>query len=222
MEALGRLAGGVAHDFNNVLTVILGGLHIARDALAGDERASRPIESARDAAKSARQLIEQLLAFGRRQEVKPRLLDWNHVIEEQSEMMRRLLGSRMTVETQLEPGLESVMLDPGQASQIIINLVVNARDATEGKGTIRITTQGRRLEQERWVCLSVADDGKGMDEETCARVFEPFFTTKEEGTGLGLSTVYGIVEQNGGRIDVESSPGRGTAFQVDFPGVQTP
>jgi polar amino acid transport system substrate-binding protein len=222
MEALGRLAGGVAHDFNNMLTVIFGGLHIARDALAGDERARKPIESAREAAKLARQLIEQLLTFGRRQEVKPRPLDWNLVIEEQSEMMQRLLGSRMTVETQLEPGLESVMLDPGQASQIIINMVVNARDATEGKGTIRITTQGRRSEQGCWVRLSVADDGKGMDEETRARVFEPFFTTKGEGTGLGLSIVYGIVEQNGGRIDVESSPSRGTVFHVDFPGVQTP
>jgi len=219
MDALGRLAGGVAHDFNNMLTVILGGLQIARDALAGDEMASRRIESARDAARLARQLIDQLLAFGRRQEVKPRPLDWNRVIEEQSEMIRRLLGSRMTVETQLEPGLEPVMLDPGQASQIIINLVVNARDATEGKGTIRITTRGRRSEQERWVRVSVADDGKGMDEETRTRIFEPFFTTKKEGTGLGLSTVYGIVEQNGGHIEVESSPGRGAVFHVDFPGV---
>jgi len=217
MEALGRLAGGVAHDFNNVLTVILGGLHVARDALAGDERARKPIESARDAARSARQLTEQLLAFGRRQEVKPRPLDWNRVIEEQSEMTRRLLGSRMTVETQLEPGLEPVLLDPGQASQIILNMVVNARDATEGKGTIRITTQGRWSDQERWVRLSVVDDGRGMDEETRTRVFEPFFTTKGEGTGLGLSTVYGIVEQNGGRIEVESSPGRGAVFLVDFP-----
>ena len=222
MEALGRLAGGVAHDFNNLLTVILGGLHIAWDALAGDESARKPIESARYAARSAGELIEQLLTFGRRQEVQPRPLDWNRVIEEQSDMIQRLLGSRMTVETQLEPGLEPVLLDPGQASQIIINIVVNARDATEGKGTIRVTTQGHRSGQERWVRLSVADDGKGMDEETCARVFEPFFTTKGEGTGLGLSTVYGIVEQNGGRIDVESSPSRGTVFHVVFPGVQTP
>jgi len=110
-----------------------------------------------------------------------------------------------------------VLLDPSQASQIIINFVVNARDATDGKGTIRITTQGRWSGQERWVRLSVADDGKGMDEETRARVFEPFFTTKGEGTGLGLSTVYGIVEQNGGRIAVESSRGQGTVFHVDLP-----
>jgi polar amino acid transport system substrate-binding protein len=219
MEALGRLAAGVAHDFNNMLTLILGGLHIARDALAGDESASRTIESARDAARSAGQLVEQLLAFGRRQEVKPQRLDWNRVIEEQREIIRRVLGSRITLETQLEPDLEPVMLDPGQASQIIINMVVNARDATEGNGTIRITTRGRGSEDKRWVRLSVFDDGKGMGEETRTRVFEPFFTTKENGTGLGLSTMYGIVEQNGGHIEVESSPGRGAVFHVDLPGV---
>ena len=225
MEAVGRLAGGVAHDFNNLLTVIFGYAAMLRDCQADDEAASN-LEEIEKAAARAAALTNKLLAFSRKQVLQPRLIDLNWVVVGMRELLRRLIGEGILMDTVLGSGLGRIKADPNQVEQVIMNLAVNARDAMPTGG--RLTIQTRRadlsaplqsLQPGAYVLLTVADSGRGMDEKTAARVFEPFFTTKElgRGTGLGLSMVYGIVEQSGGLIRVESAPDEGATFYVYLP-----
>ena len=235
MEAVGRLAGGVAHDFNNLLTAIMG----YSDLLLGDTThnpatASR-LRGIQSAAERAAALTSQLLAFSHKQLLQPRVLDLNAVVGDMKEMLGRMLGEDIVLELELAPRLGHVMADPGQAQQIIINLVVNARDAMPHGGRLTIATSGLDETEEcgrepmvvrsgPGVVLTVTDTGVGMDAETQSRLFEPFFTTKEpgEGTGLGLSSVYGIVEQSGGDICVDSEPDHGTTFRIWLPRTDAP
>ena len=214
MDAIGRLAGGVAHDFNNLLLAINGYSELLEDAL-GDERQRRYAGEIRAAGARAAELTHQLLAFSRRQVLQPRVLDLNDTVREFDGMLRRVIGEGVRVVLDLEPSLRPVSADPGQIGQVLVNLAVNGRDAMGGSGTLRVTTRN----DGDCVVLEVADNGVGMDEETRARVFEPFFTTKPvgEGTGLGLSTVYGIVAQSGGSISVRSAPGLGATFKIRLP-----
>ena len=229
LEAVGRLAGGVAHDFNNLLTVIgahatflLQGLSV-NNPLLGDARA---IQSAGERAAA---LTRQLLAFSRKQMLRPSLTDLNSVVDEANRMIARLVGEDVEIALALTPDLPPVMIDAGQIEQVLMNLVINARDAMPTGGRIAVATRYAEVRDEtcgreivppgRYVILSVADSGVGMTAETQARIFEPFFTTKEigKGTGLGLATVYGIVKQSAGYILLESEEGRGTTFEVYFP-----
>jgi two-component system, cell cycle sensor histidine kinase and response regulator CckA len=225
MEAVGLLAGGVAHDFNNLLTVIAGYV----TALLGDGATSAAMKDDLSqigkAAEQAATLTRQLLAFSRRQVLKPEVLDLNVIIADLGKMLRRLLGEDIQLRVRLSARPALIKADPGQIEQVIVNLVVNARDAVESGGLIAIESShvelsepGRDISRSS-VMLSVRDTGQGMDEETRARVFEPFFTTKERGrgTGLGLATVYGIVQQSGGTISVQSEPGFGSTFKVYLP-----
>jgi signal transduction histidine kinase/CheY-like chemotaxis protein len=214
MEAIGRLAGGVAHDFNNLLLAINGYAELLSAALT-DVRQQRFANEIRAAGERAAGLTSQLLAFSRRQVLEPRVLDLNEAVTEVESMLRRLIGEGVRVRLELAPGLRHIEADPNQIGQVLLNLAVNARDAMSGSGTLRISTRN----DDGCVVLEVADTGIGMDEETQARIFDPFFTTKEigHGTGLGLSTVYGIVTQSGGSISLRSSPGRGATFVLRFP-----
>ena len=225
MEAVGRLAGGVAHDFNNLLTVIFGYAAMLRDCQPDEEAASN-LEEIEKAAARAAALTHKLLAFSRKQVLQPRLIDLNWVVVGMRELLRRLIGESILLDTVLGSGLGRIKADPNQVEQVIMNLAVNARDAMPTGG--RLTIQTRRaelsaplqsLQPGAYVLLTVADTGRGMDEKTAARIFEPFFTTKEigRGTGLGLSMVYGIVEQSGGLIRVDSAPGEGSTFYVYLP-----
>ncbi|HEY8312402.1 MAG TPA: ATP-binding protein, partial [Gemmatimonadaceae bacterium] len=227
MEAVGRLAGGIAHDFNNLLTVIGASsdflLHDLRDhptSLSAD------VKEIKAATSRAASLTRQLLAFSRRQLVQPQLLDLNAVVREMETMLRRLIGEDTRLITEYADDVGMVKLDRGQLEQVVVNLVVNARDAMPGGGTVRLSTGIERSEPDdpsltaaECVTLGVADSGVGIDEQAKARIFEPFFTTKEKGkgTGLGLSTVYGIVKASGGDIVVESKVGSGTEFRLKFP-----
>jgi PAS domain S-box-containing protein len=215
MDAVGRLAGGVAHDFNNVLNVIMGyGDLLLRDPAVDASRRAR-VEQIRKAADRAASLTRQLLAFSRKQVVQRRPLDLNVVVGEMEKMLRRLIGEDVALVFQPHPNLGRVRADVGQIEQVLMNLVVNARDAMPEGGTITVETWS----DERSVLLAVADTGYGMTDDVRARIFEPFFTTKPpgNGTGLGLSTVYAIVEQSGGRIEVESKPGKGSTFRIHLP-----
>jgi signal transduction histidine kinase/ActR/RegA family two-component response regulator len=225
MEAVGRLAGGVAHDFNNLLTVIVGYAALLRECQPDDEAVSN-LEEIEKAAARAAALTHRLLAFSRKQVLQPRLIDLNWVVVGMRELLRRLIGESIFLDTVLGSGLGRIKADPNQVEQVIMNLAVNARDAMPIGG--RLTIQTRRaelsaplqsLQPGAYVLLTVADTGRGMDEKTAARIFEPFFTTKEigRGTGLGLSMVYGIVEQSGGLIRVDSAPGEGATFSVYLP-----
>jgi len=231
LEAVGRLAGGVAHDFNNMLTAIKSYSELLRDALeVGDERRS-DAEEITKAADRAAVLTRQLLAFGRRQILEPHVLDVNRTVSEVQQMLRRLLVGDVVFVTDLSPDLWTVMADAGQLEQVLINLVVNSRDAMPDGGTLTIRTENAEVRQTRagggpdtmppgcYVRLSVSDTGMGIDAETRGRIFEPFFTTKEsgKGTGLGLATVYGIVRQSSGYVEVESTIGEGTTFSVYLP-----
>jgi len=218
MEAIGQLAGGVAHDFNNLLTAMIGYTElILEGAPPGD-----PIrDDAREllaAARRAADLTRQLLAFGRKQILLPRVVSLNEIVAGLERMLRRLIAENIALETDLAPDLWPVLADPGQIEQVIVNLAVNARDAMARGGTLRIGTRNLPGEAGR-VEICVADTGVGMDADTQARVFEPFFTTKDagKGTGLGLATVYGIVRQSGGEISVESEKGKGTTFRIALP-----
>jgi signal transduction histidine kinase len=219
MEALGRLAAGVAHDFNNLLAVVLGNTALARDRAASDIPVEARLERIHSAGESGVRLIEQLLTFSRRQTIEPRDLSWNEVVRDSREMLERPLTRSITVHTHLAEDLLAVRLDPSQALQVLMNLLLNARDAIPSTGNVWIETANVREPDGDFVRLSVRDDGVGMEKETCEHVFEPFYTTKAEGegTGLGLATVYGIVEQSGGRINVESQPGEGTRFDILLP-----
>jgi PAS domain S-box-containing protein len=230
MEAVGRLAGGIAHDFNNLLTAIQGYSELALGRLETDDPQRRDIEEIRRAAERAASLTRQLLAFGRRQMLQPKVIDLNAVVADMESMLRRLIGEDVELSTDLEPNLGSVRADPGQIEQVLMNLAVNARDAMPGGGCLTISTRNGEVAvgttRERvvikpgpYVVLSVADTGHGMSTEVRERIFEPFFTTKEagRGTGLGLATVYGIVKQSGGYIWVDSAPGAGSAFHIYLP-----
>ncbi|HLI82798.1 MAG TPA: PAS domain S-box protein [Bryobacteraceae bacterium] len=234
MESIGRLAGGVAHDFNNLLTVISGYGDMLMKSLAPSDPRRRYVEGIHKAAESASSLTQQLLAFGRKQIIQPRALDLNGLIADTSELLRRLLGEDIELMTMLDPAVGRVVMDPEQTIHVLMNLAANARDAMPEGGSLMLRTSNVAAAEipaaaplpNEAVRLSVVDTGCGMDEETRQHIFEPFFTTKEKGrgTGLGLSTVYGIVRQSGGWIEVHSDPGQGTAFHLYFPraGAATP
>jgi two-component system cell cycle sensor histidine kinase/response regulator CckA len=229
MEAVGRLAGGVAHDFNNVLTVILNTCEfLLFDSPPGEERAgTAEVTGIKRAAERAGALTRQLLAFSRRQVLTPKVLDLNVLVRDMTAMLTRLIGEDVAVSLVLAPELGLVRADPGQLEQLVMNLAVNARDAMPRGGTLTIETREisigvasrSPLPPGRYAELLVSDDGIGMEEETLRHVFEPFFTTKKpgEGTGLGLATAYGIARQSGGDITVTSAPGKGTTFRVLLP-----
>jgi PAS domain S-box-containing protein len=230
LEALGRLASGVAHDFNNLVTVISGFSELLLMQLAPTDSRRSLVEEIARAGERASALTRQLLVFSRQQVVTPRELNLNDIVAEVEKMLRRLIGENIEFTTVLDPGLEQVESDAGQIEQVIVNLVVNARDAMPDGGKLRIETANVQLDSAharahpmartgQHVVLVVSDTGIGMDAQTRSQVFEPFFTTKplDKGTGLGLSTVHGIVKQWGGHITVDSELGQGTTFRVYFP-----
>jgi two-component system cell cycle sensor histidine kinase/response regulator CckA len=230
MEAVGRLAGGVAHDFNNMLTVIMGHTELALKNVAPLDPLHADLQEIDQAARRSADLTRQLLAFARKQTIAPRVLNLNDTVSGMLKILRRLIGE--DIDLAWRPGAElwPVKIDPSQIDQILANLCVNARDAITGVGKVTIETGNITLDEAYcadhagfvpgdYVLLAVSDDGCGMDEETQAHLFEPFFTTKGmgKGTGLGLATVYGIVKQNNGFIYVYSEPGQGTTFKIYFP-----
>ena len=229
LEAVGRLAGGVAHDFNNVLTAIFGYSDLLMEQLTLDDTRRADVQEIRRSAERAAALTRQLLAFSRKQVMQPRLLQLNEVIVNVQSLLSRLVGEDIQVQLALEPSLASVMADPGQIEQVLMNLAANARDAMLEGGRITISTANVDVDAERpdrpglkpgsYACLSVEDSGDGIPEHIRANIFEPFFTTKEQGkgTGLGLATVYGVVKQSGGGIYVDSQEGQGTTFHIYLP-----
>jgi PAS domain S-box-containing protein len=235
MEAIGRLAGGVAHDFNNLITVVMGHAELLLLDVPPDHPHRWELEEIRAAARRAAGLTQQLLAFSRRQVLQPRVVDLNELVTGMSTMLRRLMGEDIELRTVAGTRLGPVHADPGQLEQVLMNLVVNARDAMPLGGIVTIETanvdvddprarptQGHyRLPAGSYVLLAVADSGEGVDAEVMAHLFEPFFTTKGpgKGTGLGLATVYGIVKQSEGHILVDSEPGQGATFRIYLPRV---
>jgi PAS domain S-box-containing protein len=219
MEAIGRLAGGVAHDFNNLLTVINGYADVLLDQVPTTAPEHADLSMIREAGDRAAALTAQLLAFSRRTIIAPTALNLNSVVDRIVKMCKRLIGENIALVTQLEPALSSAMADAGQIEQVVMNLVVNARDAMPRGGTLMIATSNVAALTGRYVCLTVSDTGEGMTDEIRARVFEPFFTTKPpgKGSGLGLATAYGIVEQANGQIRVDSTPGQGSSFRMILP-----
>jgi PAS domain S-box-containing protein len=219
MEAVGQLAGGVAHDFNNLLTVINGYADVLGDGLPPEDPMAGMVAEIRAAGTRAADLTRQLLAFSRKQILRPQLVHLGRLVENLRKMLARLIGEDIRLVTVIDPNLSVVRADPGQLEQILLNLVVNARDAMPRGGTLTIECRNVSEAISRSIRLSVSDTGVGMNEEVKARIFEPFFTTKApgKGTGLGLATVFGIVQQSGGRIQVQSRPGVGTTFQIDLP-----
>jgi len=232
MEAIGKLAGGIAHDFNNLLTVIKG--H-SSNLLERSQYDRNSVERISEAANRAAALTRQMLAFSRQQVLQPRIINLNDIVADMEKMLRRLIGEDVHLVTQTAMNLGSVKVDPTQVEQIIMNLVVNSRDAMPRGGQLTIETANVEVDQAyagqhdgllpgRYVMLAVTDSGTGMSPEIQAHIFEPFFTTKEvgKGTGLGLSMVYGIVKQSEGSIWVDSEPGKGTRFRVYLPMVDAP
>jgi two-component system, cell cycle sensor histidine kinase and response regulator CckA len=229
MEAIGQLAGGIAHDFNNLLSVINGHCELPEEHLARNERAHQNCEQIKKAGDRAACLTRQLLAFSRQQVLEPTVLNLNTVVLDLEKMLKRVIGEDVEFKTSLDSRLAAVKADRSQIEQVLMNLVVNARDAMPNGGRLVIQTSNvtvddefakeRGFQQRSYVRLSVVDDGIGMDPETQARIFEPFFTTKEvgKGTGLGLATVYGVITQSGGQIDVRSRLGQGTTFEIYLP-----
>ena len=230
MEAVGRLAGGVAHDFNNLLSVILGYTEITLAAGDLPRRVQENLEEVHEAGQRAAELTRQLLAFSRKQIIEPRVLDLGALVHDMEKMLRRVIGEDIRLTTRLAEKLGHVRADPGQIEQIVMNLVVNARDAMPGGGTLTLETADSEIDAAfvrenpgaragSYVLLEVRDTGTGIPHEIQGKIFEPFFTTKGEGkgTGLGLATVYGIVKQNGGYIRIESEPGQGTCVLVFLP-----
>jgi signal transduction histidine kinase len=232
LEAVGQLAGGVAHDFNNLLTAILGYSQLGLSQLVNNDPMRTNFEEIMKASGRAASLTRQLLAFSRKQVMQPRVLDLNSVVPEMEKMLRRMIGEDIQLQTELQADVGNVKADPGQMEQVLMNLVVNARDAMPGGGQITIETANVFLDENfarqhppvnpgPYVMLAVRDTGIGMNQDIQQHIFEPFFTTKEQGkgTGLGLSTVYGIVKQSGGYIWMNSEIGKGTAFKIYLPRV---
>ena len=236
MEAVGQLAGGIAHDFNNLLTAILGSTELLLADTPPDDPRREDVQEISRSAHRAAALVRQLLAYSRKQVLQPRRVDLNAIVRDMGAMLRRVVGEPIELRLDLDPGLGHVTADPGQLEQVIANLGVNARDAMPRGGTLTITTSnvtGRGVKAPAdeglpaagpLVSLAVTDTGIGMDDEVRGRLFEPFFTTKElgRGTGLGLATVYGIVRQSGGHIQVRSRPGEGSSFTVYLPRAEAP
>jgi signal transduction histidine kinase/ActR/RegA family two-component response regulator len=230
MEAVGRLAGGIAHDFNNLLTGILSYSDLILQELRPSDPIRADVEQIRDAGQRAAGLTRQLLAFSRRQLLQPKVVSLNATVSELEPMLERLLGTDVTLETELDPTLGNILADPAQVEQVLVNLVLNAREAMPGGGRLKLSTANVQLDSApsprddgsqsgAYVSITVSDTGIGMDPSTQARIFEPFFTTKpgSSGRGLGLSTVHGIVEQSGGHITVESAAGQGASFTIYLP-----
>jgi PAS domain S-box-containing protein len=234
METIGKLAGGVAHEFNNTLQVINTLSELSLLQLGEGSPVAGHLQQIRTSIKQSSAFVGQLLAFARKQPFNPEIIDFNTFMDENYLMLRKLVGETISLEWNRIELLWKVKLDPYQLNQVLINLVVNARDAINGNGLIRISAYNEKLtrpivygEQEcregEYFRLSVSDNGSGMNAETMSRIFEPFFTTKAKGkgTGLGLATVYGIVRQNGGFIFVDSTPGQGTTFRIYIPALNT-
>jgi PAS domain S-box-containing protein len=232
MQAIGTLAGGIAHDFNNLLVVIMAGSTVVGSALGPEHPLAGQVQAVIQASRRAAELTRQLLAFSRQQVMRPRIIDLNEVIAEVSQLVVRLIGEDVDLQTALAPGSVLTRADGGQIGQVVMNLCANARDAMPGGGTLRIETGYRTLRADdparpsdlapgRYATIEVLDTGAGIPPAIHARIFEPFFTTKAvgKGTGLGLSTVYGIVKQSGGDVAVSSEAGRGARFTVYLPGV---
>jgi hypothetical protein len=212
-EALGRLAAGVAHDFNNLLAVMLGAVELSVDAIPADDPLRDDLAAAATAARRGRSLTRQLLTFARREPSRPQPVDVNQLVRNMQELLRRVAGPRVQLDLALAPEPGVVVADPAQAEQALLNLVTNAREAMPGGGRVVIETA--RADGD--VRVTVRDTGVGIAPEVRPQLFEPFFTTKPEGTGLGLATVYGVVTGAGGRVEVESEPGRGAAFHLLLP-----
>jgi len=228
LESVGQLAGGIAHDFNNILGVIMNYAEFVADDLEPDAKAQEDVEEIRRAAERAAALTRQLLIFSRREVVKPEVLDLAAVVGDLENLLRRALGERVEMSVSLDDGLGAIEADPTQIEQVLVNLAVNARDAMPDGGRLLIEAENIELDEEyaymhpdteagHYVRVKVSDTGVGMDQETLDRIFEPFFTTKNDGTGLGLATVYGIVTGAGGRIDVYSEVGFGTTVKIHLP-----
>ena len=228
LESVGQLAGGIAHDFNNILGVIMNYAEFVADELPPDSKAQGDVEEIRRAAERAAALTRQLLIFSRREVVKPEVLYLRQVVGDLENLLRRALGERVELETRYGPERLPIEIDPGQLEQVLVNLAVNGRDAMPEGGRLVIEVELAELDEEytymhpgtepgRYVRLKVSDTGIGMDAATVDRIFEPFFTTKDDGTGLGLATVYGIVTGAGGRLDVYSEPGVGTTVKIHLP-----
>jgi len=230
LESIGRLAGGVAHDYNNMLGVIIGYSELALDKITSSDEVHSDLKEILNAAKRSANITKQLLAFARKQTISPEVIDLNATVDGMLKMVRYLIGEDVKLIWHPEQGLWKVRMDPSQVDQILANLCVNARDAIKGIGTIAIETsrisfsesdcaEHPYLRPGEFVLMTVSDDGCGMEKETISHIFEPFFTTKKmgQGTGLGLATVYGIVKQNNGMINVDSEPGNGTAFRIYIP-----
>jgi two-component system, cell cycle sensor histidine kinase and response regulator CckA len=229
-ETIGRLAGGIAHDFNNVIGAILGWAELGRRDAPPGSRLCDYLQKITDEANRAAALTSQLLSFARRQILQPKRIDLNMHVLQSTSLLRRVIGEHITVTVQAAPDLYAILADPSQIDQVLMNLCLNARDAMPNGGQLTIATNNVEIGEEycrhvryakpgSYVMLSVSDTGVGMNTETIEQIFEPFFTTKEmgKGTGLGLATVYGIVKQHGGFIDVQSEPAKGTTFDVYFP-----
>jgi PAS domain S-box-containing protein len=230
LEAVGKLSGGIAHDFNNILGVIIGYSEALQETIGVDDPMREAVDEIEKAGQRAAALTQQLLAFSRKQVLEPKILDLNSIVTDVEKMLRRLIGADVELEIISDPTLGKVKADRGQIEQVILNLAVNARDAMEQGGTLRIETRDADLDANdtkrlryvvpgHYVMLQVSDTGMGMSAEVQSHIFEPFYTTKEQGkgTGLGLATVYGVIKQSGGYIWLESEIGKGSTFQVYLP-----
>lgn len=230
MEAIGKLAGGVAHDFNNLLTAILGYSELMLVKMESENPYRESAKEIKKAGERAASLTQQLLAFSRKQMLKPKILDINNVVKGIENMLKRIIGENITFISDLADGIMHIKADPGQVEQIILNLSVNSGDAMQKGGELTIKTENKEIDAQycslipdsrpgRFVCLSITDSGEGMTKDTLQHIFEPFFTTKKVGTGLGLSVVYGIIKQHNGWVNVYSEVGKGTTFSIYFPAV---
>ncbi|MCU0285549.1 MAG: ATP-binding protein [Acidobacteria bacterium] len=233
MEAIGKLAGGVAHDFNNLLTAIMGYSELMLVKMEQDNPFRDGVKEIKKAGERAASLTQQLLAFSRKQMLKPKILDLNQVVMGIEKMLKRIIGENITLICEPMPNLWQVKADPGQVEQIILNLAVNSSEAMPKSGELIIKTENKKIDDHyvslmpdsrvgSFVCLTFTDTGEGMSRDTLQHIFEPFFTTKKGGTGLGLSVVYGIVKQHNGWINVYSELGKGTTFNIYFPSVISP